>query len=34
VVARELDQDPVKFHNFYGMSIEYFKLLVQIVDQK
>jgi hypothetical protein len=31
VVARELDQDPVKFHNFYRMNIESFKLLVQTV---
>jgi hypothetical protein len=31
VVARELDQDPVKFHDFYRMDIESFKLLVQIV---
>jgi hypothetical protein len=30
-VARELDQDPVKFHNFYRMSIESFKILLQIV---
>jgi hypothetical protein len=31
VVARELDQDPVKFNNFYQMNIESFKLLVQTV---
>jgi hypothetical protein len=31
VVARKLDQDPVNCHNFYRMSIESFKLLLQIV---
>jgi hypothetical protein len=31
VIARELDQYRVKYHNFYRMGIESFKLLVQIV---
>jgi hypothetical protein len=31
VVVCELDQDLVKFYNFYRKNIEYFKLLVQIV---
>jgi hypothetical protein len=31
VVARELDQDPIKFHSFYRINIESFKLLVEMV---
>jgi hypothetical protein len=31
MVARELDQDPVKFRNLYRVNVESFKVLLQIL---
>jgi len=32
IVSRELDQDPEKFHEYYRMNPEIFKILVSLVE--